>query len=209
MYIPESIQQQEDYQACIRFHGHTCMGVTIGYLAAKLGLKLLGQMRAVDEELVTIVETDACCCDAIQILTGCTFGKGNFFYLDYGKMAFTFGSRTSNRGVRLLLKSDIFDVPEKERLLAEKIAAHSASAKEKELYRKSYEARGEKLFADGPEAFFEVKKLEPMQLPPKAPRAPSKPCATCGEMVMETKLTDIGGQLICRGCRAAGSPDGI
>ncbi len=89
MYIPETIQSKEDYLACIAFHGHTCMGVTIGYLAAKLGMQALGEMRAVDEELIVIVETDACCCDAIQVLTGCTFGKGNFFYLDHGKMAFS------------------------------------------------------------------------------------------------------------------------
>ena len=46
MYIPESIQAKEDYQACVNFHGHTCMGVTIGYQAAKLAMKLLGEMRA-------------------------------------------------------------------------------------------------------------------------------------------------------------------
>ncbi len=79
MYIPQSIQAKADYKKCINFHGHTCMGVTIGYLAAKLGLELLTEIRSVDEELITIVETDACCCDAIQVLTGCTFGKGNFF----------------------------------------------------------------------------------------------------------------------------------
>ncbi len=87
MYIPESIQSREDYQTCISFHGHTCMGVTIGYLAAQLALEQLKTIRSIDEELVAIVETDACCCDAIQVLTGCTFGKGNFFYRDYGKMA--------------------------------------------------------------------------------------------------------------------------
>lgn len=201
MYIPETIQAQEDYQACIDFHGHTCMGVTIGYQAAKLGMKLLGEMRAVDEELIVIVETDACCCDAIQVLTGCTFGKGNFFYRDHGKMAFTFGSRTSGQGVRLLLKPTIFQIPEREKVLAEKIAAHQASAAEQMEYQKIYETRGKEFFSGGPEAFFDIEQISALNLPPKAPRAPSVACGVCGEMVMQTKLTELGGHLVCRSCR--------
>ena len=201
MYIPKSIQAKEDYQACIKFHGHTCMGVTIGYQAAKLAMKLLGERRAVDEELIVIVETDACCCDAIQVLTGCTFGKGNFFYRDHGKMAFTFGSRTTGHGVRLLLKPTIFQIPEQEKFLAEKIAARQATRAEQQEYQKIYEARGEEFFSGGPEAFFDVENIQKMNLPSKAPRAPSIACEICGEMVMQTKLIDVGGQLVCRGCR--------
>lgn len=201
MYIPPAIQSQSDYQSCVDFHGHTCMGVTIGYLAAKLGMQLLGEMRAVDEELIVIVETDACCCDAIQVLTGCTFGKGNFFYRDYGKMAFTFASRTSGRGVRLVLKPEIFQIPEKEQALAEKIASHTATADEQKEYERLYEKRGKDFFAGGPEAFFDIKPTETSSLPPKAPRAPSIACQTCGEMVMETKLQEIGGHLICKACQ--------
>lgn len=202
MYIPDSIQQKEDYQACIKFHGHTCMGVTIGYLAAKLGMELLAEVRAIDEELIAIVETDACCCDAIQILTGCTFGKGNFFYLDYGKMAFTFGSRTTGQGVRLLLKHAIFEIPERERVLAENIASHNATEAEQEEYTSLYEARGEELFSRGPEAFFDIGRISELQLPPLAPRAPSEACGVCGEMVMKTKLTEVGGHQVCRGCQS-------
>ncbi len=201
MFIPESIQAQEDYQACIKFHGHTCMGVTIGYQAAKLGMKLLKEARAVDEELIAIVETDACCCDAIQILTGCTFGKGNFFYLDYGKMAFTFGSRTTKQGVRLLLKPEIFEIPEQERSLAEKIASKNCTTAEQKEYEKMYEARGVEFFSGGPEAFFDIEHIDDFTLPPKAPRALSIACDICGEMVMKTKLSQVGGHLVCRGCQ--------
>lgn len=121
MYIPESIRNRKDYQECIRFHGHTCMGVTIGYLAARLALDLLRASSAEDEQLFAIVENDACCCDAVQVLTGCTFGKGNFIFRDYGKMVFTFGNRETGKAVRLSLKQDVFNTPEQEKLLAGKI----------------------------------------------------------------------------------------
>ncbi len=42
-------------------------------------MRILQVERDGDEELFAIVETDACGADAIQVITGCTFGKGNFF----------------------------------------------------------------------------------------------------------------------------------
>ena len=199
MNVPESIREEEDFQKCVEFHGHTCMGVTIGYMAAKLGLRLLRQDRSVDEELITIVENDACCCDAIQILTGCTFGKGNFFFKDYGKMAFTFGSRTTGEAVRLVLKPEVFNAPAEEQQLLELIRSGKASRQEIQLYERMSEERETSLFAGWPDSFFDVERIT-LSLPPRATRVPSLPCAVCGEMVMETKLIEVGGQKICRGC---------
>ena len=200
MYIPETIRAEKDFQDCIQFHGHTCMGVTIGYLAAKLALNVLKIKRSVDEELVAIVENDACCCDAIQVLTGCTFGKGNFFFKDHGKMAFTFANRTSGEAIRLVLKPGVFDSSEEEQNLAEMIRSGRADTKDIQKYERIFEARSEELFGHGPEAFFEMKKIT-LQLPPKATRSTSHPCACCGEMVMTSKLTKINDQLVCKGCQ--------
>lgn len=200
MKIPDEIQQRDDYQECARFHGHVCMGLTIGYLASKLAIKLLREKRAVDEELVCVTETDACCCDAIQVLTGCTFGKGNLIYRDIGKMAFTFASRTTGEGVRLVLRPEIRNVPEKERSLGQKIREARASKEEMSEYEKLYETRSEALFDGGPEAFFTVEDMK-IPLPPKARMAPSKMCDICGEAVMETKLTSINRTSYCRACR--------
>ena len=66
-----------DFGKCIEFHGHTCPGLAIGFRAARTLMERLGVKKAPDEELVAIVETDACGADAIQVMTGCTFGKGN------------------------------------------------------------------------------------------------------------------------------------
>ena len=202
MFIPDFVQQEDDYKACIDFHGHTCMGVTIGYLAAKLALEWLAATRAKDEELIAIVENDACCCDAIQVLTGCTFGKGNFFFRDYGKMVFTFGNRATGEAIRLVLNQEAFSIPEEEQQLAKRIGSGHASNAEKQKYQDLFESRSEKLFQQGPGAFFSVEKIA-LTLPPHATRAPSTPCELCKEMVMETKLEDRDGQKICRGCLAS------
>ena len=62
------------------FHGHLCAGLTIGIRASQIALREIGPHSA-DEEVVAIVETDMCAVDAIQLLTGCTFGKGNLINL--------------------------------------------------------------------------------------------------------------------------------
>jgi len=51
-----------------------CGGLAIGDVAATAGLAWLQEKRALDQELVAMVETDACSVDAIQVLTGCIFG---------------------------------------------------------------------------------------------------------------------------------------
>ncbi len=63
-----------------RFHGHMCPGLAMGIRAAEVALTEIGP-HAEDEEVVAVVETDMCGVDAIQALTGCTFGKGNLHVL--------------------------------------------------------------------------------------------------------------------------------
>ena len=104
----QEILNSEDFKQCEAFHGHVCPGLSIGYRAAKAGMSWLSEKRSEDEEIVAIVETDACSADAVQVLTGCTFGKGNFIFRDYGKMALTLLSRNSDRGVRVCLKPGAF-----------------------------------------------------------------------------------------------------
>ena len=100
------IINSEAFQKCLLFHGHICPGLAIGFRAATAGMAWLDEKRSEDEEIVAIVETDACSADAVQVLTGCTFGKGNFIYKDYGKMALTLLSRNSGQGVRIVLKGE-------------------------------------------------------------------------------------------------------
>ncbi len=47
-----------------------------------------------------------CGVDAIQFITGCTFGKGNLIHKDYGKNAFSFYRRRDQKAVRLVKKKD-------------------------------------------------------------------------------------------------------
>ena len=90
------------YQEIVKFHGHECPGVAIGFRMASTGLKAIESLRAEDEELVSIVENDACGVYALQCVTGCTFGKGNLIFRDYGKHVYTIYSRPLGKAVRVV-----------------------------------------------------------------------------------------------------------
>ena len=69
------------WEKCVAFHGHSCPGLAIGFRAAELAMDYLGlNDPAVDEEVVCVTENDACGVDAVQVLTGCTLGKGCLLY---------------------------------------------------------------------------------------------------------------------------------
>src|SRR4030066_981430 len=84
----------------VEFHGHICPGLVLGYRVSMLALKELGE-RAIDEELVAIVQNNSCAVDAVQVMTGCSFGKGNLIFKDYGKQVYTFIKRPSGDGLRI------------------------------------------------------------------------------------------------------------
>lgn len=90
------------YDEIVRFHGHECPGLAIGYRMTLAAMGALDVGHAGDEELVAIVENDACGVDALQMVSGCTFGKGNLVFRDHGKQVYTLFSRTSGRSVRVL-----------------------------------------------------------------------------------------------------------
>ena len=170
----------ERLRQTVAFHGHLCPGVLIGYRAALLGLKELGGSRAEDEEMIAIVENDSCSVDAIQFLTGCTFGKGNLYFRDWGKQVFTLAWRPDGRGVRLCFTGDGLK-PRKD----------DGSTDREAFIRTLIDAPDEKLF--------DVQQVA-IDLPREARIFPSLACGECGELTMSTRLSDVEGKKICPAC---------
>ena len=196
----ENILASDLFKKCLEFHGHLCPGLAMGYQAATAGMKWLAARRAEDEEIVAVVETDACGCDAIQVITGCTFGKGNFIYRDYGKTAFTFFDRDTGKGVRIARKPEKQDpLSSEHRQLLGKVIADTASLEEREAFERLHEAASRRVLDQPPEALFTLTEVT-VPLPEKARIEPSVNCVRCGEPTMATKLATIDGQRVCRGC---------
>jgi formylmethanofuran dehydrogenase subunit E len=190
---------KEDFKRCVDFHGHVCGGLAIGYRAAKEGLAWLEANRALDEELVTIVENDACGVDAVQVLTGCTFGKGNFFFKDYGKMAFTFFNRKTGQGVRMAPKDRKLGPSDEQKALFEKIRTNTATDEDKKRLKELGNTMAQSILDAPIDTLFSINPAK-VPIPPKAQIHASILCDRCKEPTMATRLEDVEGQKICRGC---------
>lgn len=170
---------KDDWQRCTDFHGHVCPGLAIGYKAVQIAF---GELEDLAEKagqggagIAAIVQTDACGVDAVQMLTRCTFGKGNLLFQDHGKQVFTFVRRSDGRGVRVALKYGVLE-----------------QAKDRqELVRNIVEG--------DPAGFFVWKHVQ-IELPQGAKLNPTVQCAFCGEGVMEQRARVRDGKIACPEC---------
>ena len=196
------IVSSEDWKKAVDFHGHICPGLAIGFKAAVAGLERLGEKRSEDEEIVTVVETNACGADAIQVLTGCTFGKGNFIYKDHGKQVFTFIGRESGASVRVALKPGVLELSDRHRELIEKRRSGVATKEENDEFQEMHRRRSYDILDFDLDKLFDIRDVE-TELPPKAQIEPSKICDLCGEPTMASMLQETeDGRFLCKPCLA-------
>lgn len=188
-----------DLQDVIRFHGHMCPGLAIGYRAAKAVQSHLQVERPEDEELVAIVESDGCGVDAIQFILGCTLGKGNLIYQDKGKQAYTLINRKQGRAVRVVAKPGLFDRTPEQEAAFQKVMGGTATEEEAAVFRAFQKERVSELLAADQEKLFQVAEVSP-QVPKKARIFKSVTCEFCGEPVMEPRARVREGKMACLDC---------
>ena len=156
--------------------------------------------RAPDEELVAIGETDACGADAIQVLTGCTFGKGNFILRNYGKHAFALADRKKDRTVRVCLRPEAMRPSPENLALIEKVRNETASPEELQQYRNLKEKRIQEILRSPFESLFKIEEIS-FPIPPEAQIVESRTCDFCGEPTKVDLLGDLDGRKACIPCR--------
>jgi len=165
--------KKELIKKTIDFHGHNCPGLTIGIRVSELAIEKLDIQNT--NAPVCITETDMCSVDAIQFLTGCSFGKGNLIHKDWGKSAFTFYDRDTQKGFRAVFKNDF---------------ARDEDDRDKRIKRI--------LQADLKNLFL----TKNIDIPPIRPARILKSiqCESCGEMTMESRIRLFDGKNHCIPC---------
>ncbi|MBR7177942.1 MAG: formylmethanofuran dehydrogenase [Oscillospiraceae bacterium] len=161
------------WQDCVAFHGHECGGLTIGYKASLYAIELLKLEFSSDEQVVCIAENDACGIDGIQVMLGCSIGKGNLLFHMRGKQAFSFYNRKTGKSVRLVLKPKPVGMTREESF--------------------SYYQ------ACSPEEMFEVKETT-IRLPETARLFDSYVCDCCGETTGANWIRLSGDRKLCLDC---------
>ncbi|GAB6055786.1 FmdE family protein [Methanobacterium movens] len=182
-----------------RFHGHVCPGTAIGYRAGEIAIKKLSSSRAVDEEFLAIVENDSCSVDAIQVVTGCTFGKGNLIFKDYGKNVYTFINRTSGDVLRLSLSKSIDEIDPEFSNLRKKAFSQKSSAQDKVNFEKRKDELSQKILDMDAAELFKIENID-LEIPEEARIFASVKCSKCGEFVAEHRARVENGQFSCIPC---------
>jgi formylmethanofuran dehydrogenase subunit E len=192
----------KSFDEVVAFHGHSCPGLAMGYRVSVLALRELGD-RAADEELVAIVENNSCAVDAVQVVTGCTFGKGNLIFRDYGKQVYTFLRRPSGEGIRISVDWKSPAETDEETQMWERYMKGDRS---EEVLRAVHNRKAKKIemiLSVGNDDLLRVTRGK-MELPREASIYPSLPCSLCGEKVMEPRARVRSGRIVCIPCSESG-----
>jgi formylmethanofuran dehydrogenase subunit E len=182
----------------VEFHGHLCPGLAIGFRVARAALDEFGQ-RAEDEELVAVVENDSCAVDAVQVMTGCTFGKGNLIYRDYGKQVYTFIRRPSGDALRVSVEWVSPEETDEEKEAWSKYIGGDRSGDVLEIVHRRKSSKIDAVLGASEGELFKMTRKK-MELPREARIYPSVRCALCGEKVMEPRARLKDGNTVCLPC---------
>lgn len=190
-----------DLERAAAFHGHLCAGVALGVRAAWLALRELGPNEA-GNRLYAVVETAMCAVDGIQVVTGCTYGRGTLIHHDYGKNVFTFARRADGRALRLAMRREGWPRDSEERkALQQRLEAGGATPEEHGRYWVLMEERALALMDVPDEQLFEVREVEAPPLAGPRPMGQAR-CDACGETVLASHLRLVGEHGLCAPCAA-------
>ena len=194
-------QSIKSYYETVAFHGHSCPGLALGYRAAEYALQHLRAGRSEDEDIVAIVENDACGIDAIQLVAGCSVGKGNLILQDFGKHAYTFIDRKSNRAIRLVQCPEpvVQRIDPVASALREKVMGGTATPAEHKEFHERQAAVIDKILKMPIDELFIAKEVKP-EIPLRAKIFASVICTRCGEMVAEHRARVRDGKFVCMPC---------
>ncbi len=185
-----------------KFHGHKCPAMPNGLRVAEAAMNRLGVERTGDSSLHAIVELGdnhcaTCFADGVQVITGCTFGKGNIEKSHKGKWGLTLIDKKTNRAVRAFPK------------------AEAMMQTKKTSFFKDYREKGvpptlvpdevvqplvDKVMNAPEEMIMEVSDI--FEFPWSAPKHSynSGACEVCGEMVIVEYTVVQNGKRVCKDC---------
>lgn len=161
------------WEKAVDFHGHECGGLALGVRAAIEAQSRFNLEKAADEEIVCVTENDACGVDGIQVILGCTMGKGNLLYLDRGKFAYNFFMRETGESFRLIARE------KREDLHGADYIEHVLSAPLDDVF----------LVGDAR-----------IDMPGRARSLRSVKCELCGEETAESRIRLRDGRHLCLDC---------
>jgi len=163
----------------------------------------LGVERATDGQLLALLELGEghcahCFADGVQMITGCTFGKGNIQQLGYGKFGLTLVDRASGRAVRV--------VPRAEAQAASKQTPFFKEYREKGIPASQVppgvvEPLIAQVMAAPDDKILKIGEIESQDIPKPPEAFDSFVCEECGDTVVEKYGRLVGDRRVCIPCQ--------
>jgi len=188
----------KSFDDVVEFHGHACPGLALGYRVSCAAIRRMGE-KASDEEIVAVVENNSCAVDAVQAMTGCTFGKGNLIFRDYGKQVYTFFRRDSGYGIRIAV---IWEAPGESKSVQktwERYKQGDHTRKVLEVIQEQKQRKMELILNAKDRALYRIAEVE-IKPPEEARIYPSLKCSICREKVMVPRARIKNGKIVCIPC---------
>ena len=177
-------------------HSHLCPRQVLGIrlaLAAADALSLT--VPRSDKRLLTILETDGCFADGVEVASGCTVGHRTLRVEDYGKIAAVFVDVKAERAVRVAPRLDV-----RER-------AYRYASEDRRHYFAQLSAY--QIMPDD-----QLLTVEEVVLVRPVAEIVSRPgvrvnCAICGEEIINEREMFVDGRPLCLHCANGGYYSGI
>lgn len=199
------IDPRDYLEAGLVLHGHKCPAMPMGLRVGAAAMNALGVERAKDGQLVALVELGenhcaTCFGDGVQMITGCTFGKGNIQKLHYGKWGVTLIDRQTGRAVRV--------APKAEAMLANRQSVFFSEYREKgvpasHVPPEVVEPMVERVMGAPDEMLLTVGEVFQYDLKEAPHSFDGFVCEVCGEMTVEPYGRLLGDKRVCIPCREA------
>ena len=195
-------QNDEIYKIGLALHGHKCPAMPLGLRAGEVAMQLLGVQHSSDGGLTALVEIDhnhcsTCFADGVQVVTGCTFGKGNIRSLGYGKFALTLIDNKTKRSVRIVATKEAMRRSQESEFIKERKNGVAPTKIDPSLV----DPLIDRVLSDDVDNLFILGSIQQISLPPMQPHAfDTFICSECGEVTVERYARIKKGKLICIPC---------
>jgi formylmethanofuran dehydrogenase subunit E len=200
----DAFSQMKDLTAVADFHGHLCGGLAFTYRVVGAALRELEISGDPGKHLIASSETvDACGIDTLQVVAGCTMGRGNLKVLDYGKHAFTFIDKRSGRAVRIVRSKDwsLDAIDPVAAGMRERVMKDQATDAEHAEFDRRMENVAAIVLKMPEEELFEIHSFS-AEVPKKTKTFTQVECSCCGEMVTENRIVMSNGRSYCIPCNS-------
>ncbi len=196
----------EEFENAVRFHGHKCPAMPIGFRAGKIAMRMLGVQRSKNKELTILSETGkghaaGCFLDGIMSATGCTYGKANIQKLYYNKLAFTLTDAKTNRSIRVSVNPDFLE----KALNSPFVQKRKNGIEPQDIPAEIVDPLVNKVLTVQEKEVFSIGKIKKVAVEKKKGIFDAKRCDNCGEITFVNKLRlSSDGRLLCIPCSAYG-----